>query len=169
MGSTPAENATFKGGSMTALAIHATSIVVNKQGVLIIGASGVGKSSLALELIEQGAELISDDITFLSEKDGYLYASCDNKWQGSLEVRGFGIVQNIPFKSEVKIDYLIELVNEKIQRMPEQIFQKVYCDISIPAFKINKDEKYLPTLVKIAGKIVSKEVSLLSLNQNKEK
>lgn len=154
---------------MADFAIHATSVFLNGLGILITGKSGIGKSSLALELIEQGGFLISDDVTFLREKDGKLYASCDEKWKGHLEVRGFGIVQGMPVKQEAIINYLIELVDEKVERMPNEISQKTYCRIDIPVFKINKDEKYLPTLVKIAGKIVLKEVSLLSLTQNKEK
>lgn len=149
---------------MADFAIHATSVFMNGQGVLIIGKSAVGKSSLALALIEQGGFLISDDVTFLNEKDGKLYASCDEKWKGCLEVRGFGIVQGMPAKSISKIDYLIELTDEKPERMPDEISTKTYCGIDIPVFKIYKDEKYLPTLVKIAGKIISKEVCLLSLD-----
>ena len=148
---------------MSALGIHATSIIVNQKGILITGKAGFGKSSLALELIEQGASLIADDVTFLTAKDEKLYASCDEKWCGCLEVRGFGIIQGIQTKSVSKIDYLIELTDEKIERMPYDISQKTYCGVDIPIFKINKDEKYLPTLVKIAGKIISKEVCLLSL------
>jgi len=151
---------------MTKLAIHATSIFLNGQGVLIIGASGAGKSSLALELIEQGGVLISDDITYLTEKDGKLWALCDEKWQGYIEVRGLGIIQNIPFKALSEINYVIELVEEKTQRIPEKISKKMYCGLTVPMFKIYKDEKFLPTLVKIAGKIVSKEVSLMSFDEN---
>lgn len=148
---------------MTAFAIHATSVFFNEQGILIIGDSGVGKSSLALELIELGAVLIADDITFLAEKEGKLYASCTEKWQGSIEVRGLGIIQNMPFKQSAKIDYVIELVDEKIERLPTGIDEKIYCGVRVPVFRMNKDEKKLPTLVKIAGKIISKEVSLLPL------
>ncbi|MBR5129978.1 MAG: HPr kinase/phosphatase C-terminal domain-containing protein [Alphaproteobacteria bacterium] len=148
---------------MTTLGIYATSLIVNQKGVLITGQSGFGKSSLALELIDQGASLIADDVTFLSEKDGKLYASCDEKWHGCFEVRGLGIVKGIPAEPIAKIDYQIELIDEKVERMPCEIAEKTYCNVNIPVFKINKDEKYLPTLVKIAGKIVSKEVCLLSL------
>lgn len=148
---------------MSALGIHATSIIVNQKGVLITGKSGFGKSSLALELIEQGAFLIADDVTFLTEKDGNLYASCHEKWCGCIEVRGYGIIQGVSTRTESKVDYLIELTDEKVKRMTDEISIRTYCGIDIPAFKINKDEKYLPTLVKIAGKIISKEVCLLSL------
>lgn len=148
---------------MTTLAIHATSIFFDEQGILIIGTSGVGKSSLALELIEQGGVLIADDMTFLTVQNEKLYATADEKWQGSIEARGLGIVQNMPFKQSAKIDYAIELVDEKTERLPDNIDEKIYCGVSVPVFRMNKNEKYLLTLVKIAGKIISKEVCLLPL------
>ena len=152
-----------------ALFVHATGVFINGQGVLIVGSSGVGKSALALELIEQGGFLIADDMTFLTAQNEKLYATADEKWQGCIEARGLGIVQNMPFKNPAEINYAIELVDEKTQRMPEKIEEKTYCGVRVPSFKIYKDEKKLSTLVKIAGKIVSKEVSLLPLSQNTEK
>jgi HPr kinase/phosphorylase len=43
------------------LYIHATGVALDGQGVLIRGASGSGKSRLALELMTLGADLIADD------------------------------------------------------------------------------------------------------------
>ena len=42
--------------------IHSTSVVIDDNGVLILGDSGSGKSDLALRLIDNGATLISHDI-----------------------------------------------------------------------------------------------------------
>ena len=41
--------------------VHATAVLVGADGVLIRGASGAGKSALALALIERGARLVADD------------------------------------------------------------------------------------------------------------
>ena len=38
-------------------------MVIDDNGVLILGDSGSGKSDLALRLIDSGATLISDDIS----------------------------------------------------------------------------------------------------------
>ena len=43
--------------------VHSSAIVLEDNGILIIGDSGSGKSDLALRLIDSGATLISDDIT----------------------------------------------------------------------------------------------------------
>ena len=41
--------------------IHATAVSIEDKGILIVGKSGSGKSSLALSLIAKGAHLICDD------------------------------------------------------------------------------------------------------------
>ena len=41
--------------------IHASCVAVRGEGVLILGASGQGKSDLALRLIDRGATLVADD------------------------------------------------------------------------------------------------------------
>ena len=43
--------------------VHSSAIVLENHGVLIMGDSGSGKSDLALRLIDNGATLISDDVT----------------------------------------------------------------------------------------------------------
>ena len=48
--------------------IHSTSVVMDDNGILITGDSGSGKSDLALRLIDNGATLISDDITICKKK-----------------------------------------------------------------------------------------------------
>ena len=55
--------------------LHATSIAIGGHGLLIMGASGAGKSDLALRLIDRGATLISDDYTIASPRDGRLLLS----------------------------------------------------------------------------------------------
>ena len=49
-----------------ALTLHASCVAVAGRAVLILGASGRGKSALALELMARGARLIADDGTILS-------------------------------------------------------------------------------------------------------
>ena len=43
--------------------VHATTIDIAGLGVLVMGASGSGKSDLALRLIAAGALLVADDQT----------------------------------------------------------------------------------------------------------
>ena len=48
---------------MAAKKFHSTSVVIEDLGILIRGQSGIGKSDLALRLIDSGSTIISDDIT----------------------------------------------------------------------------------------------------------
>ena len=50
--------------------VHATSVCVDGSAALLIGPSGSGKSSLALQMIGFGAQLISDDQTTMKLTDG---------------------------------------------------------------------------------------------------
>jgi serine kinase of HPr protein (carbohydrate metabolism regulator) len=71
---------------------QATSVSVAGRAILIEGASGTGKSSLALALIDRGATLVGDDGTALSVRDGQLWAAPPRHTAGLMEVRNLGIV-----------------------------------------------------------------------------
>ena len=145
--------------------VQATSVCMDGVGVLIMGKSGSGKSMMALALIEQGACLIADDVTYIKEENGVLYAYPDEKMKGCIEARGIGILTGLKScDQKVKIAYGIELVDGDIERLPQEQTFGEYLGCRIPVFKMNTNEKYLPTLVKIAGKIVLKRISLLSVD-----
>jgi len=69
-----------------------TAVVIGGRAVLIGGDSGVGKSSLALALIDRGAGLIGDDGVALTVRDGVLVAAPAPATRGLIEVRGVGLV-----------------------------------------------------------------------------
>lgn len=62
------------------------------QGVLLQGDSGIGKSDLALGLVDRGHRLIADDaVEFVVEKQRLL-GRCRAGFEGFLEVHGLGVV-----------------------------------------------------------------------------
>lgn len=71
---------------------HASCVAIDGRAVLIEGPPGSGKSSLALMLIERGAQLIGDDGIRLESGDGRLQASPPPNIEGLLEVRNLGII-----------------------------------------------------------------------------
>jgi hypothetical protein len=73
--------------------IHGTCVVLQAKGVLLLGASGAGKSDLALRLIHDGATLVADDRVVLGLKAGKITASAPTTIAGLIEVRGLGIVK----------------------------------------------------------------------------
>ena len=54
--------------------IHASCVAFGGKGVLLLGASGAGKSSLALRLVDDGARLVADDRCDLFPRGGKLHA-----------------------------------------------------------------------------------------------
>ena len=62
-------------------------------GVLIRGASGVGKSECVLGLIERGYSLVADDVTRIKSLEGReLMATAPELTRYHMEVRGIGII-----------------------------------------------------------------------------
>src|SRR5436853_4128624 len=62
-------------------------------GVLIRGASGIGKSETALGLIERGYSLVADDVTRITSWEGReLMATAPELTRNHIEVRGIGII-----------------------------------------------------------------------------
>lgn len=77
--------------------IHGTCIAFGQSGgVLIVGPSGSGKSGLALVLMSLGAELVADDRTLLTVRDGGLEARAPAAIAGMIEARGVGLLHVSP-------------------------------------------------------------------------
>lgn len=63
-------------------------------GVLITGDSGIGKSQLALSLLDRGHQLVADDVVELRPGAGReLVGSSPRTLHGLLEIRGLGIIR----------------------------------------------------------------------------
>lgn len=77
----------------TRLTLHGVFIEVLGVGVLLTGASGVGKSELALDLIARGHRLIADDAPeFTRVTPDLVMGACPEPLGDFLEVRGLGIL-----------------------------------------------------------------------------
>ncbi|MDR0534962.1 MAG: HPr(Ser) kinase/phosphatase [Puniceicoccales bacterium] len=108
-------------------AMHATFVSVCGVGVLLIGASGIGKSESALSLLERGHSLVADDSVIISAHgDGTLLGRVKPQGLGTLECRGIGIISVVElfgaraFLAEKGIDMLIELVDEDSDEVEER-------------------------------------------------
>lgn len=97
--------------------IHASCVAIGARGVLLLGASGAGKSDLALRLIDQGAKLVADDRTILFIAKGHLHARAPASIKGLIEIRGLGIVR-LPVRAQVRICLVVRLGREGA-RLPD--------------------------------------------------
>ena len=74
--------------------VHGTCVAVAGRAVLIIGASGSGKSALALKMMGYGADLVADDRTVLTRVDDVVIASAPPTIAGLIEARGVGLLRS---------------------------------------------------------------------------
>lgn len=91
--------------------IHASAVAVEGRGILIRGASGSGKSSLVLGLIDRdpgSTRLVADDRVALDVDGGRLVASAPEAIAGKLEVRGIGIVE-IPHLAACPVALVVDI------------------------------------------------------------
>ena len=72
--------------------VHGSMVDVYGIGILIAGKSGIGKSEVALDLIERGHRLVSDDVVILTKKQNVLMASATEMNKHFMEIRGLGII-----------------------------------------------------------------------------
>ncbi len=99
------------------LILHASCVAVAGRGLLILGPSGSGKSSLALHLLALGAGLVADDRTELRVQDGRLVARCPPALTGLIEARGIGLLRADPV-AEVPVALVADLGQTEDQRLP---------------------------------------------------
>jgi HPr kinase/phosphorylase len=75
------------------ISIHGSFVDVYGVGILFIGKSGIGKSEVALDLVERGHRLVADDLIILTKKgEGILMGSGTNLAKHFMEIRGLGII-----------------------------------------------------------------------------
>lgn len=105
----------------TPLFLHASTVALGPVGVLIRGASGRGKSSLALQLIALGAGLVADDRTCLwrrgTDRAPELIADAPEVLRGRIEARGVGILRAASV-GPCQVGLVIDLDRTETERLP---------------------------------------------------
>lgn len=123
--------------------LQATGVFFQNTGFLIVGKSCVGKSSLALQLIERGGSLIGDDGVLLSVRRGVLYAQPVPATRTCMEVRSLGIVSGFRTVARaVPVRAMIELSADMPERLPER-YAQVVAGVSIPTYHLWSEDKFL--------------------------
>src|SRR5262245_61986603 len=74
------------------LLVHGSAVAWGGRGLLILGASGRGKSALALALTATGAALVADDRVEIVRRGRALVARAPAALAGLVEARGIGIL-----------------------------------------------------------------------------
>jgi hypothetical protein len=140
-----------KAGRTAQANIHASCVAIGGRGVLLIGASGAGKSDLALRLIHAGARLVADDRTILFLAKGALHARAPDSIKGLLEIRGLGIV-TFPVRPRVEIALVVKLGREGA-RLPKPGIYHIPAPLTgaKPVPQIALDARFASTPAKIGA------------------
>ena len=73
--------------------VHGSLVDVYGIGLLLTGKSGIGKSEVALDLVERGHRLVADDVVVVTRKQGrVLIGSGTDLVQHFMEIRGLGLI-----------------------------------------------------------------------------
>jgi HPr kinase/phosphorylase len=113
-------------------ALHASAVVVGEAGLLIRGASGTGKSTLAREILALAAarglfaRLLGDDRILVSREHGRLVARPHAAIAGRIEVRGLGLVP-LEHAASAVVRLLVDCGEPRLDRLPgpDQLYETV--------------------------------------------
>ena len=147
--------------------VSGTMVEINGVGVLLEGEPGIGKSEIALALIERGHSLVSDDTTVLTlDSTGTIQASAVEITRHHMEIRGLGII-HVPslfgiasMRNERRLDLIIcmrksEAVGDDIDRTGLEAASRNVLGVEIP----------LITVPVAPGRDLTNVVEVAALNQ----
>lgn len=104
------------------LSVHGSFVDVYGIGMLIIGKSGIGKSEVALDLVERGHRLVADDVVIMTKKgEGIIMGAGTELVKHFMEIRGIGIldirsmfgIRAIRFQKRLEVIIELEVWDEK--------------------------------------------------------
>jgi len=102
--------------------IHGTLVDVYGVGLLFTGRSGIGKSEIALDLVERGHRLVADDTVHVRKiSDDVLIGRGNQHLRHFMEIRGIGIInvqdlfgiRAVRVQKRIEVEVLLEEWNVK--------------------------------------------------------
>lgn len=99
--------------------LHASCVARGGRALLILGASGSGKSGLALQLMALGCGLVADDRTRLWREGDALMADAPASIRGKIEARALGILR-APAVGPGEVVLAVDMDEEETERLPPE-------------------------------------------------
>lgn len=126
--------------------VHGAMVDVYGIGLLIAGKAGIGKSEIALDLVERGHRLVADDVITLTKKSNVLMAAATEMNRHFMEVRGLGIIDIMSMfgirairyqkRLEVLVDLFLWDEHTEVDRTGLEKLTTGIMDVQIPTVKL---------------------------------
>lgn len=129
------------------ISVHGSMVDVYGIGMLLTGKSGIGKSEIALDLVERGHRLVADDTVRISKiSESVLMTRGHEKLKHFMEIRGVGIVDvremfgiravRLQKRLEVQVDLRLWDGKEEYERLGLDETTNMIMGIKIPLIKL---------------------------------
>jgi HPr kinase/phosphorylase len=133
--------------------IHASCVTVGEAGILIRGAAGAGKSSLARNLVGAArqagrfAALVADDRVHIEPAGGRLVARSVAAIAGLIEIRGLGIVP-MAHETRALIRFVVDCLIGETTRMPQpNELETIVAGVSLPRLPLLQGANAAPLVL----------------------
>lgn len=129
------------------ITVHGSLVDVYGVGILFVGKSGIGKSEVALDLVERGHRLVGDDVIIFTKKgEGILIGAGTKLGKHFMEIRGLGIIdiqstfgiRAIRFQKRLEIVVELESWDENAEYTRTGLDERTITimDVEIPYIKL---------------------------------
>lgn len=161
---------------MSQQTISGVMVNVHGLGILLRGPSGIGKSELALSLLDRGHQLISDDALQLERTGNQIIATAPEILRGRLNIRELGIINVEQFfgigavNKKQCVNLIIELLHsepkQKLAPLPLEYTTQSLLGLDIPFIQLTcAPQRDLALLVETAAKQAIQREAGFNINQ----
>ncbi len=148
--------------AVNGILLHASAVALDGGAVLLLGPSGSGKSDLVLRLLHEGWRLVADDQVAVTVVAGAALAAPPPALSGWLEVRGLGILRDLPVTAPVPLRLAVELAaRENITRLPVPARIAV-AGIDLPALRLDPFGAAATAKLTTAYRVIRGEAALVA-------
>ena len=147
------------------IVVHGSLVDVYGVGIMITGRSGIGKSEIALDLVERGHRLVADDVVMVTRKgEGILIGAGTDLVKHFMEIRGLGLidVQSMFGIRAIRFQKRVEVVIELEEWVQNEDYTRTGLDYQ--TFTILGVDVPLVKLPIFPGKNVTVIAEVIALN-----